>query len=130
VIVGVVGARLGFHHLDPVAALFVVAVIIKVSIKILIDSVKALMDSSVNEVYGEEIETIVENIEDVRGICGLKTRHIGQKVWAELDILVDPECSMRDGHLIADRVKEVLLEKVRDLERVLVHFKPMEDYGC
>lgn len=130
VIIGVVGARLGFHHLDPIAALFVVAVIIKVSIKILVDSVKALMDSSLNSLYGEEIETIVENIEDVRGICGLKTRHIGQKIWAELDILVDPQCSMLDGHLIADRVKGVLLEKVRDLERVLVHFKPMEDDGC
>jgi len=129
VIVGVAGARLGFHHLDPIAALFVVAVIIKVSIKILVDSVKALMDSSVNDVYGEEIETIVENIEDVRGICGLKTRHIGQKIWADLDILVDPQCSMRDGHLIADRVKEVLLEKVRDLERVLVSFRPVEDDG-
>ncbi|UCD87776.1 MAG: cation transporter [Desulfobacterales bacterium] len=130
VIIGVVGARLGFHHLDPVAALFVVAVIIKVSIKILIDSVKALMDSSVNDVYGEEIETIVERIEDVRGVSGLKTRHIGQKIWAELDILVDSHCSMREGHLIADRVKKVLLEKLRDLEMVLVHFKPMEDDVC
>ncbi|NVM23893.1 MAG: cation transporter [Desulfobacterales bacterium] len=130
VIIGVVGARLGFHHLDPIAALCVVAIIIKVSIKILVDAVRALMDFSVNDVYGEEIETIVENMEDVRGICGLKTRHVGQKIWAELDILVDPQCSMRDGHLIAHRVKDVLLEKVRDLERVLVYFKPMEDDGC
>ena len=107
-----------------------VAVIIKVSIKILIDSVKALMDSSLNDVYGEEIETIVENIDEVRGISGLKTRHIGQKIWAELDIFVDAQCSMRDGHMIADRVKKVLLEKVRDLERVLVHFKPVEDDAC
>jgi cation diffusion facilitator family transporter len=130
VIVGVTGAKLGFHHLDPIAALFVVAVIIKVSIKILVDSVKALMDSSLNDVYGEEIETIVENIDEVRGISGLKTRHIGQKIWAELDIFVDAQCSMRDGHMIADRVKKVLLEKVRDLERVLVHFKPVEDDAC
>lgn len=127
VIIGVVGARLGFHHLDPIAALCVVAIIIKVSMKILVDSVKALMDSSVNDVYGEEIETIVESMEDVRGISGLKTRHIGQKIWVELDIVVDPQCTIRDGHMIADRVKKVLLEKVRDLERVLVHFKPVED---
>ncbi|NVM57904.1 MAG: cation transporter [Desulfobacterales bacterium] len=130
VIIGVVGARLGFHHLDPIAALCVVAIIIKVSMKILVDSVKALMDSSVNDVYGEEIETIVESMEDVRGISGLKTRHIGQKIWVELDIVVDPQCTIRDGHMIADRVKKVLLEKVRDLERVLVHFKPVEDDGC
>jgi len=130
VVVGVVGARLGFHHLDPIAALCVVAIIIKVSIKILLDSVRALMDSSVNDMYGDEIETIVESMEDVRGVSGLKTRHIGQKIWVELNILVDPKCSMQEGHVIAGRVKEVLLEKVRDLEKVLVHLKPVEDETC
>lgn len=129
VIVGVVGGKLGFHHLDPIAAFFVVAVIIKVSIKILVGSVKALMDSSVNDAYGKDIETIVQGIEEVRAISGLKTRHIGQKIWVELDILVDPQCTIRDGHVIADRVKDVLLEKKRDLERVLVHFRPMENEG-
>jgi cation diffusion facilitator family transporter len=129
VIVSVAGAKLGFHHLDPIAALFVVAAIIKVSIKILVDSVKALMDTSVNDAYGKDIETIVEGIEEVRAISGLKTRHIGQKIWVELDILVDPQCTIRDGHMIADRVKDVLLEKKRDLERVLVHFRPMENEG-
>ena len=127
VIIGVVGGKLGFHHLDPIAALFVVAAIIKVSIKILADSVKALMDSSVNDVYGEDIETIIKGIEEVRAISGLKTRHIGQKIWVEVDILVDPRCTIRDGHMIADSVKHTLLEKKRDLERVLVHFRPMEN---
>ena len=129
VIVGVVGGKLGFHHLDPIAALFVVAVIIRVSVKILMDSVKALMDISVNDLYGKDIETIVKGIEEVRGISELKTRHIGQKIWVELDILIDPQCTIRDGHRIADRVKDILLEKKRDLERVLVHFRPMENEG-
>jgi cation diffusion facilitator family transporter len=129
VIVGVVGGRLGFHHLDPIAALFVVAVIIKVSVKILVDSVKALMDFSVNDAYAEEILAIAEGIKDVRTVLGLKTRHIGQKIWVELDILIDPQCTLREGQMIADRVKGVLLEKVRDLERVLVHFRPVENEG-
>ena len=130
VIIGVVGGKLGLHHLDPIAAIFVVAVIIKVSIKILVDSVKALMESSVNDVYGERIETIVEAIEDVRGISGLKTRHIGQKIWVELDILVDQKCSVWDSDMIADRVKKALLEKIGDLEKVFVHLEPVEMEGC
>lgn len=129
VIVGVVGGRLGFHHLDPIAALFVVAVIIKVSIKILLDSVRALMDHSVNDVYGEDIRAIVEDIEDVRALSGIKTRHIGHKIWVELDILVDSKCTIREGHLIAEKVKASLLERLIDLERVLVHYQPMEQEG-
>ncbi len=127
VIVGVVGGKLGFHHLDPVAALFVVAVIIKVSISILMDSVRALMDSSENNTYSEDIRAIVEGIEDVRALSGLKTRHIGQKIWVELDILIDPQCTIHEGHKIAERVKSMLLKKVIDLEKVLVNFRPTEN---
>lgn len=124
VIIGVIGAKLGFHHLDPLAALCVVIVIIKVSVKILWDSAKALMDSSVNDLYGDEIETIVEGIEDVYGISGMKTRQIGQKIWVELDILVAPGCSIQDAHRIASRVRDALIDQVTDLEEAFVYFQP------
>ena len=126
VIIGVVGAKLGFHHLDPIAALFVVAVIIRVSVKILVDSVKALMDSSVNNIYGEEIEAVAGSIEDVREVIGLKTRQIGKGIWVELDILIDPHRTIGEGNAIADRVKDTLRRKITDLERIMVHFRPME----
>ena len=130
VIVGVVGAKLGIHHLDPIAALFVVAVIIKMSSSILADSVKALMDTSVNDAYGHKIEVVARSIENVCGISELKTRHIGQKIWVELGILVDSQCTAQEGQMIAERVRKGLLEKVKDLERVLVHFGSMEEESC
>ena len=126
VIIGVVGSKLGFHHLDPIAAIFVVAVIIKVSIKILLDSVKALMDTSVNDVYGEQITDIARNVADVRGIRGLRTRQIGKKIWVDLDILIDPHSTIDEGNRVAERVKTALKRKIADLERVMVHLKPME----
>ena len=106
-----------------------VAVIIRVSVKILIDSVKALMDSSVNDAYGEDIRAIVEGMEGVRTLSGLKTRHIGQKIWVEMDILIDPKCSIREGHAIAENIKSKLLDKMIDLEKVLVQVQPTEQEG-
>ncbi|MBF0228360.1 MAG: cation transporter [Desulfamplus sp.] len=127
VIIGVIGSRLGFHHLDPICAIVVVAIIIKVSVSILIESIKSLMDSSVNHLYGDEITEIVSKIEGVQGLAELKTRHIGQKIWAEVDIFVDSECTMKQGEDIAGRVRVILLQQVRDLERAMVHFKPLEE---
>jgi cation diffusion facilitator family transporter len=124
VIIGVVGSRLGFHHLDPIAALFVVAVIIRVSIKILVDSVKALMDSSVNDVYGEQIRDIVGDVTDVRGIEELRTRHIGNKIWIDVDIYIDPHSTIGEGNSIAESVKAVLMRKIADLDRIMVNLKP------
>ena len=124
VIIGVVGSRLGFHHLDPIAALFVVAVIIKVSVKILVGSVKALMDSSVNDVYGEQIRDIVGDVTDVRGIEELRTRHIGNKIWIDVDIYIDPHSTIGEGNSIAESVKAVLMRKIADLDRIMVNLKP------
>jgi cation diffusion facilitator family transporter len=126
VVVGVLGSKLGIHHLDPITAIVVVAVIIKVSFKILMDSIKALMDSSLNDSYSHKIEKIVESIENVRGVSQLKTRHIGQKIWVELSIVLDPLFTMHESQLVAEKVKETLQEKIADLERVLVHFSPLK----
>ncbi len=126
VIVGVVGGSMGFHHMDPIAALFVVAIIVKVSIKIMVDSVRALMDFSVNDIYSEEIEAIVAGVEDVRSISGLKTRQVGQKIWVELDIMISPRCTIRDGHHITVKIKDALRARLRDVERIGINYRPAE----
>lgn len=124
VVISVVGAYLGFHQFDPICAILVVVVIVKVSIDILVESIKALMDSSVNALYGDEIVEVVEALEGVQGISDLRTRQIGKKIWAELNIIIDSKCTMREGQAIADRVSKSLLTQVRDLEKVLVYFQP------
>ncbi|HIJ79392.1 MAG: cation diffusion facilitator family transporter [Desulfobulbaceae bacterium] len=124
VLVGVIGARFGIPHLDPIAALVVVAAIIKISGNILIDSVRALMDGSVNHIYGEEIKDLVHGVEGVQGISGLKTRHVGQHIWAEFDIHVESLYSLRDADYIAARVKKLLHGRITDLEEVMIHVRP------
>jgi len=124
VLIGVFGSRLGIPHLDPIAALMVVAAIIKISGSILNDSIKGLMDGSVNHIYGEEIKDVVREVEGVQSMSGLKTRHIGQHIWAELDIHVEPLYSLSDAAYIAERVRQTLYARVPDLEEVMVHVRP------
>lgn len=127
VVIGVCGAKMGFHYLDPVSAILVVAIIIKVCYKMLVDSVRALMDYSVNDIYGEEIVEIVSEMSDIRGVTNIKTRQIGRKIWVELDILVDPACSIQNAQYAGEKVKNRLLERVTDFERVLVNSSPLEN---
>lgn len=124
VILGVVGSQFGIPHLDPIAALIVVAVIIKISVTILIDSVRFLMDVSVNDHYAEEIKDVVRDIEGVQKIADLRTRQFGHYIWAELDILVDPLHSLKNGHFIGQKVQNELVSKIHDLEFATVYVKP------
>ena len=49
-----------------------------------------------------------------------------KKIWVDLDILVDPNSTMDEGNRVAENVKTALKRKIADLERVMVHLKPME----
>ncbi|VEN74112.1 Magnetosome protein MamM [Candidatus Desulfarcum epimagneticum] len=124
VIVGVIGSRLGIPHLDPICAMIVVIVIVKISANILMDSIKSLMDVSVNDVYGDEIEEVSKKVGGVLDVSELKTRQIGSHIWAEINIHIEPLSKLKDGQAIADRVKQRLLDKIPDLENILIHVLP------
>jgi cation diffusion facilitator family transporter len=124
VIIGVIGSRLGIPHLDPICAMIVVVVIVKISASILSDSVKSLMDVSVNDVYGSEIEEVTKNIVGVEEMSELKTRQIGAHVWAEFNIHIEPMCKLKDGLDMAGLLKEKLKERIPDIGQVLIHVRP------
>jgi cation diffusion facilitator family transporter len=130
VIIGVLGARMGLHHLDPIAAIFVVGIIIRVSYKILRESINALMDASANDIYGEEIIRIVSNVKEIHGVENLRTRHIGQKIWAEIDVLIDGRANMEEAQRVARKVKDRLYANIGDLERVMVNCGCFREEKC
>lgn len=127
VLVGVISAKMGYHHLDPITAILVIGVIIKVCYKMLIDSVRALMDYSVNDRYKEEIDGIISEMPDVHHVTNIKTRQIGQKIWVELDIQVDPDCTIQEARKTGEKVEARLKEGRKDFERVLVNLCPLEN---
>jgi cation diffusion facilitator family transporter len=130
VLVGVLGAKMGFHYLDPIAAIVVVLIIVKISVEIMIDAVKSLLDISVNDTYGQEIKTILYDVEGVRAISNLRTRQVGHQVWVDVDICIDGQQTMGEAAAIAQRVKKTLLQEMKDLGRVMVNCRPMEEDAC
>ena len=59
-------------------------------------------------------------------MSALKTRQVGHHVWAEMDIHVEPLHSVRNAHKVGQKVKETLLKKIHDLERVTIHVRPLK----
>jgi cation diffusion facilitator family transporter len=125
VLAGIIGSRLGIPHLDPIAAVIVVAAIIKTSATILIHSLRSLMDVSVNDQYGEEIKDLVRHLDGIRAIEAIKTRKVGNYVWAELDVVIDSSHSLKAAAVIGNVVKTTLLGGINDLERVTVNTRPL-----
>ncbi|MBU5438234.1 cation diffusion facilitator family transporter [Tissierella sp. MSJ-40] len=122
--VGILGARLGFTALDPIAGIVVSFFVIKVGVELYIKSVRELVDESANQ---ETINLIIEKTNSVKGVKGiksLKTRIFGNKIFIDIEILVDSTISVKEGHDIAEKVHDTIEMEIEDIKHCMVHIEP------
>ena len=127
---GIGGALLGsylqipfLYYLDPVAGLLVAFLIIKMGYYIARDAAWELMDSCLGDEEAHEIRETALGVEGVEAVNGLRARVTGHLVCIDLQIGVDEDISVREGHDVAARVKGKLMEDQR-IADVLVHVDP------
>lgn len=125
--VGVLGARLGFPALDPIAGVIVSIFVIKVGVDLYMKSVRELVDESASEEVLKEIKEKTNSVEGVRGIKSLKTRISGNTIYVDLEILVDAYISVKEGHDISEHVHDKIEAEVEDINHCMVHIEPYKE---
>ena len=122
--IGVLGARLGLKILDPIAAIIVSIFIIKVGLDLYLKSIRGLVDESADDLIIEKIEKITSSVEGVKNIGDLKTRTFGNKIYVDMDIRVDGNITVREGHAIAEIVHDLIEDQIDDVKHCMVHVEP------
>ncbi len=123
------GAWMGLPRLDAVAALLIIIFVFRSMFQVVVDTLRGLMDLSMNPNYREKLMTIAKSVVGVHGVRNVRTRMVGRKVWAELEIVVDKDCTIQEGQRIAQVVKESLMVRIEDLEDALVNYRPLMGHG-
>jgi len=127
VLIGVAGSLLGYVWADAAAAVLVAIMVAKIGINLVSDSIKELVDTGLPEVLVEEIRSEIIAIEGVKNIHLLRTRLMGEDALVDAHIVVNSRITVSEGHMIADVVRDVLIEKFDDVQDVLVHVDPESD---
>lgn len=122
-LIGIIGARMGYPILDPLVAVIICIIIIKVSYDICKQSIVQLIDTSASNEVIEDIYKKILNIEGVIKIDCLKTRQHASKLYVDVDISVNPDVSVKEGHDIAAKVHSEI-EKNKDIKHCMVHVNP------
>jgi cation diffusion facilitator family transporter len=124
-LIGIGGAKLGFRFLDPLAGLAVAFLILKVGYEIMRDTSYELMDGRPDKDKIEDIQSLADSIDGVRGIYDIKLRSYGPNYIVDLKIVVEDQLSVAEGHNIASRVKNKIIDYSQDVKDVLVHVDPL-----
>ena len=122
VLIGVLFSRQGHTWVDPVVAIVVALLIVRVAYQILSRAVPVLVDE--RAIPEPTIRQSAQAVEGVKSAYGIRSRGGNAGIrYAEVTIAVDPAANVADAHAIADAVEE-RLKKDLELEEVTVHVEP------
>lgn len=127
---GIAGSLFGFSFLDPVAALVVGLMILRMGAVFCWDALRELMDEGL---AAEELAAIAASVRTTPGVIGLhelRTRRMAHNVLIDVHIQVDGHISVSEGHQIGEMVRKRVLREHKDVLDMLVHIDPENDLGA
>lgn len=124
VVVGIGANMMGFHLADPLAALIVGLMIVRMGWKFFFASFNDLMDSAVDSDTEERIRQHLLSTPGVEGIHALRTRKLGDMIWVEVDLEMNGNLTIAQGHAIATEARKRVMDNEAVLD-VTTHFDPV-----
>lgn len=118
---------LGYPIADVIAAIIVALMIAQMGLKLFLECIRELVDTSLPADFIAEIREEILNTAGVCGIHLLRTRQMGEDAYIDAHIIVNSRISVSEGHAIGDRVRDNLITRFDDVVDVLVHIDPEDD---
>lgn len=111
---------------DPIAAIVVAALIIKVAIELCATSLAELLEKSLPRDVEEEIISIILATPNVYKPHNLRTRRIGSNIAIEVHIRVDGTMTVQDSHEISRTIESALRNRFGEQTAVAIHIEPLK----
>ncbi|MBS7239767.1 MAG: cation transporter [Acetatifactor sp.] len=125
--IGILGSRMGYPILDPIASLVICLFILKAAYDIFQDALAKMVDKACPEEVVNQMREIILAQEGVEGIDDIKTRLFGAKMYVDVEISVDGEKTLRAAHEIANRVHDAIEDAFPEVKHCMVHENPTEE---
>ena len=110
--------------IDPSVALIIAVVIILTAVGIIKEASNVLLDSSPDVETMERMKEIILQQEGVKGVGNIRARTTGtDNLLVDLDIYLDPNISIDEGHTISTNVENALKQDC-PVSYIQVHVEP------
>lgn len=123
--VGILGARMGFQVLDPLASVVICIFIAKAAYDIFKDAIDKMVDKSCDEETERAMREVILKQAGVQRVDMLHTRLFGARIYVDIEISADGEMTLREGHEIAQEVHDRIEEEFPLVKHCMVHVNPV-----
>ena len=122
VIAALVGVRLGYPLLDPIAAIIVAGFIAYACWEIFQDTTHILSDQIVIAV--DDLRRVVTSVPEVMGCHQLRSRGSADHVFVDLHIWMDPAMRLDEAHRVSHVVKDRIMTAFPQIKDAVIHIEP------
>ena len=128
VLLGAAGVWLGYPLADPVVGLLITAMILRIVWETGGEVFLRLLDGSDPAAVGE-IREAAASVAGVVDVSDVRVRWAGHRMYAEVNLAVDGDRSVSEGHAIATEVRHRMLHRLRYLSDATIHVDPAHASG-
>ena len=112
--------------LDPITSI-IIAVFIGISaVSIARPSLSELLEASLPQAELEKIRKIIRSVPGVKRVHNLRARQNGRSIIVDVNIHVDPDITIRQGHAIAEDAEQCLRKAFDSNMIIYMHVEPEE----
>ncbi|HBG16098.1 MAG TPA: cation transporter [Firmicutes bacterium] len=121
--------------IDPMVAILISIWIVRTAIHIFLEANTELMEGIEDTSIYEEVFTAVKKVKNVSNPHRTRVRKLSNLYLIDIDIEVDGELTVAEGHQLAVKVEKALRQSIDNLYDVAVHVEPVgnieigEKYG-
>lgn len=123
-LIGIIGARLGYGIMEPLASVVICIFIEKAAYDIFMDAVNKMVDKSCDDETMEKIKACAMNIPGVENIDLLRTRVFGNKIYVDMEIAADGNKTLDETHAVAESVHDAIEKEFPKVKHIMVHVNP------
>lgn len=128
VAIGIAGNLCGWHFLDPIAALVVGLMVLKMGGKLAWCALDDLMDAATDQASLTRIREVLLATPGVLGLHELRTRKMADLILVDVHLEIDAEITVAQGHAIAELARSRVMAALPVLD-VMTHVDPVTAPG-
>ena len=125
--VGILGARLGFPALDPIASVVICIFILKAAVDIFRSSVDKMTDHACDAQTEDKIKQLALSQQGVLGVDSLMTRVFGDRIYVDMEISANGQDTLNATHAVAQAVHDKIESAFPKVKHCMVHVNPYKE---
>jgi len=122
VFVGVLGQYFGYAIIEKIAVVIVVYFIFHSGFEILKESIKVLLDASLDHESIDKIREILNNEELIEKTNTITGRNAGSFKFVHLDLKLKTD-SLKEAHAFSHKLEEKIKKEIPFVEKVIIHYE-------